>query len=603
VGPATVSVSVTDGSSSSVQNIDFLVMPPTAQPDSSPLSLPDQLVLSVVIGDLNGDGKQDLISTHEGTPAVSVYLGHGDGTFNTPVLYQAETSASGPVVGDWNGDGHQDLAVANRGGSSVSVFLGRGDGTLLPPTSYPVGNGPTGIAVADMNRDRIDDLVVANQDAGSVSVLLGRGDGTFGPKHDAFAGSQAGSPVVGDFTLDGRPDVAVANWVPGSANPTITVLAGLGDGNFGNVFSTPVGPSGATMSLAYGDWDRDGLLDVVTPDAFNVLLRTLRGRGNGTFDPPVTIAAPPNMDVAYSCAVADLNADGNSDILLADAGLSRIAVFMGNGSGGFGSGIFLATPSLLPLAVTSGDLNNDGFPDIIAAGSTGVTIFLNRFGPANPALARAFVSGEGRNIPLGGGGDVSVQVEPMRASYTNDLLDFASFTLSSEGTGSVSQIHNVVTKRIVDADRDNNGISEVGVTFAKTDVASLFDHLHGRTTVVADLAGSLTDGRAFCTDVSLTIVGKAATTQAEATFAPNPLNPTSKLSFATEREGAARVTIFDLQGRLVRKLLDVGRLPAGPHELLFDGKTDRGATLSSGVYFYRVESVGGRQEGQIVILK
>ncbi|HYQ88059.1 MAG TPA: FlgD immunoglobulin-like domain containing protein, partial [Candidatus Binatia bacterium] len=86
-------------------------------------------------------------------------------------------------------------------------------------------------------------------------------------------------------------------------------------------------------------------------------------------------------------------------------------------------------------------------------------------------------------------------------------------------------------------------------------------------------------------------------------FAPNPLNPQSKLSFTTEREGPARALLFDIHGRLVRTILDKTRLPVGTHEFTFDGKTDRGAAISSGVYFYRVESTAGRSEGQIVILK
>ncbi|HYQ90321.1 MAG TPA: FlgD immunoglobulin-like domain containing protein, partial [Candidatus Binatia bacterium] len=142
---------------------------------------------------------------------------------------------------------------------------------------------------------------------------------------------------------------------------------------------------------------------------------------------------------------------------------------------------------------------------------------------------------------------------------------------------------------------------EVEIDFARADFTRLFDQVRGRTTVSADVAGSLTDGRAFCTDVALTIVDTGQPHQVA--FAPNPLNPQSKLSFTTEREGPARALLFDIHGRLVRRILDQSRLPVGAHEFTFDGKTDRGAALSSGVYFYRVESTGGRSEGQIVILK
>jgi hypothetical protein len=88
-----------------------------------------------------------------------------------------------------------------------------------------------------------------------------------------------------------------------------------------------------------------------------------------------------------------------------------------------------------------------------------------------------------------------------------------------------------------------------------------------------------------------------------ASFAPNPLNPAGKLVFATEREGAAKIRMFDIQGRMVRTLLDAPLLAAGAHVIPFDGRDDRGKQLSSGVYYYRGESTAGRFRGQIVVLK
>jgi len=86
-------------------------------------------------------------------------------------------------------------------------------------------------------------------------------------------------------------------------------------------------------------------------------------------------------------------------------------------------------------------------------------------------------------------------------------------------------------------------------------------------------------------------------------FAPNPINPSGKLSFATEREGAAKIRVFDAHGRMIRTLLDTPSLNVGTHVVTFDGKDDRGGRLSSGIYYYRVESTAGTFEGQIVVLK
>ena len=109
------------------------------------------------------------------------------------------------------------------------------------------------------------------------------------------------------------------------------------------------------------------------------------------------------------------------------------------------------------------------------------------------------------------------------------------------------------------------------------------------------------DGRLFCSSLDLLIDGKQLS--AEPAFAPNPFNPTTRLTFSTGREGPAKVVLFDIQGRLVRTLLDAARLPAGDHEYAFNGKGDRGEKLPSSVYFYRVETTEGRFDGRIIILK
>jgi hypothetical protein len=289
------------------------------------------------------------------------------------------------------------------------------------------------------------------------------------------------------------------------------------------------------------------------------------------------------------------------DLAVTDTDQAHVVVLFGNGSGGFANPVFLTGMGTGSFAL--GDVNSDGRPDFLAA-DNGVVAALNRFGPGiPPAEALAFVLGGSRTVPAdAGAGHVCIRVEPVDRSYTNDLVDLASFTLRSEGTGSVSEIHSVASGRNVEEDTDGNGVSEVAVCFSRPDLAALFDKLQGRTSVTAQLTGSLTDARLLCTSVELNIVGKGGSSLTAA-FAPNPLNPQSKLTFTTEREGPAKALLFDIQGRLIRTLLDVPRLAAGPHEYSFDGKNDRGRSLSSGVYFYRVQSIEGVFDGQVVILK
>ena len=153
---------------------------------------------------------------------VSVLLGKGDGTFQTPTYY-AVGNGRGPesvTVGDFNGDGKSDLAVANEGSDTVSILLANGDGTFQTKTDYTVGYSPYSITVGDFDGDGKTDLAVANCGGNTVSILLGKGDGTFQTKTDYTVGSGPEGITVGDFNGDGKTDLATAN----EGNNTVSIL-------------------------------------------------------------------------------------------------------------------------------------------------------------------------------------------------------------------------------------------------------------------------------------------------------------------------------------------------------------------------------------------
>jgi hypothetical protein len=189
---------------------------------------------SVVVSDVNGDGKADLIVTSycasnsscPGEGVVGVLLGNGNGTFQPAVVYDTGgIEAKWVAVADVNGDGRADVVVANCGPSgsgscgagTLGVLLGNGDGTLLPVVTYDTGGDfPNSVAVADVNGDGKRDVLVVN--SFSLGVLLGNGNGTFQPPqtYNYPGGFQPGESIaIVDVSGDGRPDLLVAEGAIG----------------------------------------------------------------------------------------------------------------------------------------------------------------------------------------------------------------------------------------------------------------------------------------------------------------------------------------------------------------------------------------------------
>jgi FG-GAP-like repeat len=247
----------------------------------------------VAIGDLNGDGKADLATANTDNPrggslsSVSVFINKGDGNFENRVDRQVGRQPFSVAIADLNRDGERDVVTANLS-DSVSVFMNGGDGSFRPRVDYRAGSGPRSIAIGDMNGDRRPDVVTANSNsapdgerAESVSVLLNKGDGSFRPKLDYRTGGERklsfNSVAIGDLNQDGKPDVAI-----GDNQRTVSVLLNSGGGRLKNRidYSTRPGANGVGVhSVAIGDLNRDGKLDLVTlkPASVLVLLNTTRG--------------------------------------------------------------------------------------------------------------------------------------------------------------------------------------------------------------------------------------------------------------------------------------------------------------------------------------
>lgn len=227
--------------------------------------------VSVVTADFNGDGNLDLAVANQADNSISLLFGNGLGAFGTltglPSVLSAGHAPTALAVADFNGATYSsgssimDLAVANQSDNTVSIFLGNGNGTFQTRTDYPTGAAPVFVATGDFNGDGITDLAVANHTDNTVSILFGQANstgtanGTFGAPTDFEAGSGPNSIAVADYNRDGIQDLAVAD----STGNAVALLFGLTGGSFSTPFVLNVGND--PLSIGTADFDGNG-----TPD-------------------------------------------------------------------------------------------------------------------------------------------------------------------------------------------------------------------------------------------------------------------------------------------------------------------------------------------------
>ena len=257
----------------------------------------------IAIADINGDGKPDLLATVAipFNAAVATLIGNGDGTFQSPTFVPlSNTILYALVVGDINGDGRPDVvasgAGANGSGSSrgiARVLLGNGDGTFqLSPTVYDSGVSAGGwansVVLGDLNEDGALDLAIANYPDNATGVLLGNGDGTFGPTALHDSGSRlAWANTIADVNGDGKRDLIVAN-----AGGVIGVLLGNGDGTLRppQTYAIP-----GALSVVAADINRDDRPDLAVAVGNNLTAVLLNNPSCTGAAPVVTVAAAPRI--------------------------------------------------------------------------------------------------------------------------------------------------------------------------------------------------------------------------------------------------------------------------------------------------------------------
>jgi hypothetical protein len=410
---------------------------------------------TTAIGDLDGDGKPDLVLANQGGTIVIYRNISTNGTlaaasFAPPAIFQVTGTPVSIELADLDGDGRLDLVLTDNQHNNVSVF----QNFCIPGSistnlfgarvDFPVGSQPYRLAVRDLDGDGHPDIVTANS-ANSISILQSTGQAgnittnSFAVHFELPAGGGPSSVAIGDLDGDGRPDIAVSDGL----DSTISIFRNVSTGGrlSTNSFAARLdlaAPSTSDM-VAFADVDGDGKLDMLVPAYLGQVLSVFHN-----VSVPGSLTAnsfEPRLDFgtggrAHRMAVADLDGDGKPDIAVVTELPSQLVLFKNKSTPGV-----LTNTSLAPgvafstgwnaNAVSIADLDGDGQPDIFVSNTydNDASVYRNLVPPGtSPIIVSAptnqtVVSGRTATITV-----VATGLSPLSYQWSHSTTNIANAT-------------------------------------------------------------------------------------------------------------------------------------------------------------------------------
>ena len=343
---------------------------------SGPKHICGESITGITTADVDKDHNVDILTSDFYSLQVTVHRNFGNANFPMPALFETNSIVPGALdAADIDGDGDLDVATSGSGiaatGIRVMVQKNNGDGTFAAPVDYSVRTGGVQVKLRDLNGDGKPDLLYAsaiNAAPYDFHTALNNGDGTFAPVQTWSMNSCGWSDIDAfDLDNDGDLDVVVTEWLGcfggTDGGKRIYICKNNGKGVFSAPFIKAVNPQ--PNSIAGGDFNKDGKMDIVTGHSLSVDVHL--GTGTGDFQAPISI---PLNKSPYDIIVKDFNGDGNADIAACTEYNSEgMSVVLGNGNGTFKAaqnydGAY--SPDLRnESGITAGDIDADGDTDII----------------------------------------------------------------------------------------------------------------------------------------------------------------------------------------------------------------------------------------------
>lgn len=538
---------------------------------------------SIAFADYDNDGDLDVIQGNIVEP-IYVYTNNGDGTFTPAELGNYYDGYWGIVLGDIDNDGDQDI-VATTTNCEIAIYFNSGGGVFEDPVEY----GPDGeyycVALGDYDND--GDLDFATAGAFEVSgewetrgfLFINNGDGTF-VETDAWDDGWYCSLAWGDYDNDGDLDMAAGTYEPPTGQIDNDLFINNGDGSFTKVegiFGSGTTSEWRVWSLAWGDYDNDGDLDVFAAHPGNDWLYI--NNADGTF---TGYRQEQWAWFTRGCAWGDYDNDGDLDVAVANWVVPNGCLesignesFIGYNFNGFGAGNSIAW----------GDIDRDGDLDAAMSMLYGeVTEICRNHLDDNRFLSILPV---GRYHDQGSGYSnrdaIGAKVYVYSAGHVSDpeyLLGFREIEANGGFQGQDSREaefglpdDDVVDIMIVWPGSNGSFITDYWYDVAIAQFLTL-DEGNGQTGIEGDVPS---------TGVWL------------GTVSPNPCRGNPVIPFSLSRPCEISLQVFDVSGRLVKTVTE-GLYQQGEYSIQVDD-------LSSGCYVYRLTGDGFPEVRKMVILK
>ncbi|TAJ18440.1 MAG: VCBS repeat-containing protein, partial [Planctomycetota bacterium] len=363
VGPA---VAAALGAAALAAQSPLLYAPAAADLGGAPRAL--------LCADLDGDGDGDLVALRADAAALAVAQALGGGAYAAGVAVALPDQGAAFALADYDADGDVDAAVLAATPDVLVRLANDGAGNLAVASSTAALASPSALFAADLELDGDVDFCASSSAAPALGWWIGAGGGALGALQQLALPEAPSMAAVGDVDGDGFADFASArDGDPSQPAPPLRVRRGASGGGFAlEIASNPFGPANVQAGrIALADLDQDGDADLVAATQYAFFVYTSASDGSGAFGP---VVATNIGESGIGLGVADLDGDGWPDVASAQSSVALTAfnVLWGGagGSSGIGKHHGVGFPGAVDLAL--GDCNGDGELDVaVALGPSG----------------------------------------------------------------------------------------------------------------------------------------------------------------------------------------------------------------------------------------